>query len=83
MLNCLNCNAPLTSTQKFCGECGQKTALKRVNLHDVLHDAIHYFTHADKGIFTLLKSLVLFCTEHCFIIALWANTIGPEKPKPF
>lgn len=59
MLNCLNCNAPLTSTQKFCGECGQKTALKRVNLHDVLHDAIHYFTHADKGIFTLLKSLVL------------------------
>lgn len=59
MLNCLNCNAPLTTTQKFCGECGQKTALKRVNLHDVFHDAIHYFTHADKGIFTLLKSLVL------------------------
>jgi hypothetical protein len=59
MSNCLNCNAPLNTTQKFCGECGQKTALKRVNLHDVLHDAIHYFTHADKGIFTLLKSLVL------------------------
>lgn len=59
MSNCLNCNAALTATQKFCGECGQKTALKRVNLHDVLHDAIHYFTHADKGIFTLLKSLVL------------------------
>lgn len=58
MLNCLNCNAPLTTTQKFCGECGQKTALKRVNLHDVFHDAIHYFTHADKGIFTLLISLI-------------------------
>ena len=58
MSNCLNCNAPLTTTQKFCGECGQKTALKRVNLHDVLHDVIHYFTHADKGIFTLLKSLI-------------------------
>ncbi|MBL0884240.1 MAG: DUF3667 domain-containing protein [Chitinophagaceae bacterium] len=28
-------------------------------MHDVLHDAIHYFTHADKGIFTLLKSLIL------------------------
>jgi len=59
MPNCLNCNAPLTTTQKFCSECGQKTALKRVNLHNVFHDAIHYFTHADKGIFTLLKSLVL------------------------
>ncbi len=59
MSNCLNCNAPLSATQKFCSECGQKTALKRVNLHDVLHDAIHYFTHADKGIFTLLKSLVV------------------------
>ena len=58
MPNCLNCNAPLTTTQKFCGECGQKTALKRVNLHDVFHDAIHYFTHADKGIFTLLISLI-------------------------
>lgn len=59
MSNCLNCNAALSTTQKFCSECGHKTALKRVNLHDVLHDAIHYFTHADKGIFTLLKSLVL------------------------
>jgi hypothetical protein len=59
MSNCLNCNAALSTTQKFCSECGQKTATKRVNLHDVLHDAIHYFTHADKGIFTLLKSLVL------------------------
>lgn len=59
MSNCLNCNAPLTATQKFCGDCGQKTALRRVNMHDVIHDGIHYFTHADKGIFTLLKSLVV------------------------
>ncbi|WP_178889533.1 DUF3667 domain-containing protein [Sediminibacterium sp. Gen4] len=27
-------------------------------MHDVFHDAIHYFTHADKGIFTLLISLI-------------------------
>lgn len=59
METCLNCNTPLTATQKFCSECGQKTSVKRVHLHDVFHDMIHYFTHADKGIFTLLKSLIV------------------------
>lgn len=59
MSNCLNCNAPLTTSQKFCSECGQKTSLHRVNMHDVVHDMIHYFTHADKGIFQLLRSLVV------------------------
>lgn len=28
-------------------------------MHEVFHDAIHYFTHADKGIFQLLKELAL------------------------
>lgn len=55
--NCLNCNEPLGSKEKFCSSCGQKAAIHRLTLHDLLHDTIHYFTHADKGIFHLLKEL--------------------------
>lgn len=58
MKNCLNCNSPLHSEQKFCSECGQKVPTKRLNLHDISHDLVHYFTHADKGIFQLLKALI-------------------------
>lgn len=58
MNNCLNCNRPLSEEQNFCSHCGQKAALKRLSLHDIWHDVIHYFTHADKGIFQLLKALV-------------------------
>lgn len=57
MNNCLNCNQPLHERQNFCSNCGQKTALHRLNLHDIWHDVVHYFTHADKGIFQLLKAL--------------------------
>jgi len=59
MNNCLNCNRPLLEAQNFCSHCGQKAALKRLNLHDIWHDVVHYFTHADKGIFQLLKALTL------------------------
>ena len=55
--NCLNCNKLLRSDESFCSACGQKTVIHRLTLHDLLHDTIHYFTHADKGIFHLLKDL--------------------------
>ena len=57
--NCLNCNKLLRSDESFCSSCGQKTAIHRLTLHDLLHDTIHYFTHADKGIFHLLKELAI------------------------
>jgi hypothetical protein len=56
-MHCLNCNKPLIPGATFCPSCGQKTAIRRLTLHDLLHDTIHYFTHADKGIFHLLKEL--------------------------
>lgn len=55
---CLNCEKNLEVTDIFCSQCGQKAQLHRLNWHDIWHDAIHYFTHADKGIFHLLVQLL-------------------------
>jgi hypothetical protein len=57
-LNCLNCGTSLLAGQHFCAQCGQKAETHRISLHEITHDAIHYFTHADKGIFHLLKGLL-------------------------
>lgn len=55
--NCLNCGTTLVAGQRFCPQCGQKTETHRISLHEIFHDAVHYFTHADKGIFHLIKAL--------------------------
>ena len=55
--SCLNCNTQLEDVHKFCPQCGQKTKVHRLSFHEIGHDAVHYFTHADKSIFTLLKEL--------------------------
>jgi len=57
--NCSNCGNALTENAAFCASCGQKAHLHRLSWHDVVHDAVHYFTHADKGIFQLIKALLL------------------------
>jgi Protein of unknown function (DUF3667) len=57
--NCPNCSYTLQKEFAYCPGCSQKTAIHRLTMHDVLHEAVHYFTHADKGIFGLLKDLVL------------------------
>lgn len=56
---CPNCAFAVADTFRYCPHCGQKTGLHRLSLHDVLHDAIHYFTHADKSVFGLVKSLAV------------------------
>lgn len=55
---CANCETPVHSEQKFCPSCGQKAAVGRINIHYIWHEAVHYFTHADKGIFHLIKELL-------------------------
>ena len=55
--SCANCSAPLEPEYRYCPQCSQKTNLHRLNLRDILHDAIHYFTHADKGFIGLMKDL--------------------------
>jgi hypothetical protein len=57
--NCLNCNNEILPEQNFCPNCGQKTNLHQLSFHDVSHDALHYITHADKSIFSLLNNLLI------------------------
>jgi hypothetical protein len=57
--NCLNCGSHLGTGYKFCAACGQKANTHRLSLHEIGHDALHYVTHADKGIFHLIKELAL------------------------
>ena len=48
-LTCANCGN--TYTGQFCNQCGQKQA-HRYTIGHVLHELLHVFTHADKGIFS-------------------------------
>ena len=57
--NCLNCGDPLLPSKNFCANCGQKSIAHRLSLHEIGHEALHYFTHADKGIFHLVKELAV------------------------
>lgn len=56
---CKNCETAYKETYKYCPECSQKSKLPRLTLHDVVHEGVHYFTHADKGLFQLIRDLVL------------------------
>ncbi len=53
---CKNCG--LAFTGAYCNTCGQKVAHRLTTSH-VLHEAVHVFTHADKGIFSFIP-IILF-----------------------
>ncbi len=55
----MNCEGPIVQGQRFCSSCGQRAEVHRISAHEVVHDTVHYFTHADKSIFRLVKSLAL------------------------
>lgn len=57
--NCLNCKTDLGQGQQFCSACGQKSNTHRLSLAHFLHEGFHAMTHADKGIFHLLKCLTI------------------------
>ena len=57
--SCLNCEATLDQNTRFCPYCGQKTNTHRLTLGHIFHDFFHALTHADKGIFYLLRALAL------------------------
>lgn len=53
---CNNCN--LAFEGKYCSHCGQKASVGRLSLHEIIHDAVHAVTHAEKGIVRLAKELL-------------------------
>lgn len=54
---CKNCDTPYPERYNYCPNCSQKSQLHRLTFHDIVHEAIHYFTHADKGLFQLIRDL--------------------------
>lgn len=54
---CLNCGT--ANESKFCSECGQSKNTHRLTVRHILHEIVHYFTHADKGIIFLIKELFI------------------------
>jgi hypothetical protein len=57
--NCANCTHPLNQEQSFCEKCGQEVNIHRISFGHIIHEGVHFLTHADKGIFFLLKELAL------------------------
>jgi hypothetical protein len=57
--HCLNCDQTVTQSQNFCANCGQPTPVHRFTTKHFLHEGFHAFTHADKGLFNLLKELLI------------------------
>lgn len=55
--HCLNCGKENEKQALFCSRCGQKTAVHRLDFHSMLHDVMHYFTHVERNIFTLIGKL--------------------------
>jgi len=55
---CLNCGHALAPPGCFCPQCGQAPA-HRLSTHHVLHEVLHVFTHADKGIFAFVPQVLL------------------------
>jgi hypothetical protein len=59
MQTCPNCAAELTPDYTYCPQCGQKAHLHRFSWHEISHEAVHAVTHADKGVFKLIKDLAI------------------------
>lgn len=57
--HCPNCKKEVAQGFAYCPHCGQAAHLHRLNAHHLVHEAVHYFTHSDKGIFHLVKALAL------------------------
>jgi hypothetical protein len=53
---CKNCGNSFP--ENFCNRCGQRVA-HRITLPHVLHDVVHVFLHADKGVFPFIRRLII------------------------
>ena len=55
---CTNCKTSFEG--KFCHNCGQKSSVGELKMHDLFHELWHSVTHTDKGILKLIKDLFLY-----------------------
>ncbi len=46
------------SKGKYCFDCRQIMAVKRLSLQELLHEAFHFFTHLEHGFLYTLKKLI-------------------------
>lgn len=44
---------------RYCPQCSQVAIPHRLTMRELAHEAVHYFTHADKGIFQLIRDLAV------------------------
>lgn len=56
---CSNCGRELAQDFNVCPNCGQKTAIHRFSVKHIIEEILHAFTHADKGIFPLMRELAV------------------------
>ncbi len=53
---CKHCH--LSGEGNYCSNCGEVYYPDRITVYTILHEVVHTFTHADKGLFYTLKNLV-------------------------
>jgi len=58
-MNCKSCGSALSAGYQFCPDCGETAHPHRLDIKHIIHEFIHAFLHADKGIFLLVKELAL------------------------
>ncbi len=56
---CKGCGLVLQNNYIFCPHCGENAHPHKLNIKHIFHEFVHAFTHADKGIFLLVKSLAV------------------------
>lgn len=54
---CANCGTEIRTP--YCPTCGQDAHVGRLDLHSMLHELWHGFTHTDKGVLKLLRDLAV------------------------
>jgi hypothetical protein len=56
---CQNCDSPLSAAWRYCSHCGQKTATRRLSLHEIGHETLHALLHVDRSVLSLIRALAL------------------------
>jgi len=54
---CKSCG--FSNSGKYCNNCGQSFNIKRISVHGLLHEILHFFTHVENGFGYTLKQLTI------------------------